>query len=58
MEEELAFIKLQGLVELQIRNGLKFVSVDKLNDKAYSKEVVRYLKPQGQGFEKLSSNRF
>ena len=34
VEEELAFIKLQGLVELQMPNGLKFGSVDKVNNKA------------------------
>ena len=33
VEEELVFTKLQGLAELQMRNGLKFGSADKLNDK-------------------------
>lgn len=33
------FTKLQGLVEIQIRNGLKFGSTDKLKGKACS-EIV------------------
>ena len=36
MEEELPFTKFQGLVELQTRNGLKFGSAEKLNDKTCS----------------------
>ena len=42
VEEELAFTKLQGLVELQMHNGSKFGSADKLNDKACS-EIVNVI---------------
>lgn len=39
VEEESVFTKHQGLVEIHIRNGLKFGSTDKLNGKACS-EIV------------------
>ena len=42
VHEELTFTKLQGLVEFQMRNGLKFGSADKLNDKACS-EIVNVI---------------
>ena len=42
VDEELTFTKLQGLVELQMRNDLKFGSADKLNDKACS-EIVNVI---------------
>ena len=59
LEEELAFIKLKPMVELQIANGLSIMSTNKINDKACAKlaEIIsEIVRDKGSNF--INQSRF